>query len=77
VNEVTAVLENAGAISYRDSTITVTNRNELERLACECYAIIAREYARLIDGRDLPSPLRDVSTSVDGKSILSPPKHTA
>jgi CRP-like cAMP-binding protein len=71
-----ASLQNAGAISYGQDRIRITNRSELERLACECYWIIAREHARLIEGMDPASPLREVRMSEDGKSTLQPPTDT-
>jgi hypothetical protein len=69
-------LQNAGAISYGQDRIRVTNRSELERLTCECYWIIAREHARLIEGMEPASPLRDVRMSEDGKSTLQPPTNS-
>jgi len=73
VGEVAGTLADAGAIRYGDSKMTIVNRATLERLACECYAIIAREYARLIDGQELPNPLINLPTSDHGRSVLTPP----
>jgi CRP-like cAMP-binding protein len=41
-------LQQNGLISYRRGSITVTDRKGLEAAACECYAIITREYERLV-----------------------------
>jgi CRP-like cAMP-binding protein len=73
VNEAAGALQDAGAISYKYGKISVIDRARLEQRACECYGIIAREYARLIDGKELPQPLRDVPMSEGGQSTLKPP----
>lgn len=41
-------LQQAGIIRYNRGIITVVDRAALERSACECYAIIADEYKRLL-----------------------------
>lgn len=41
-------LQNAGLISYVNGRITVLDRADLEKRACECYGVITAEYARLI-----------------------------
>jgi CRP-like cAMP-binding protein len=41
-------LENAGAVSKSRRTIEIANRAILEKKTCECYRIIASEYARII-----------------------------
>ncbi len=41
----------AGVIRYRRGCITVLDRNQLEQRCCECYAVVKREYERL-----LPAP---------------------
>jgi signal transduction histidine kinase len=35
------------AIEYRGRTIVIADRSQLERLACECYGVLRREFARL------------------------------
>ena len=46
-------LQRAGAIRIQRGRITVLDRSKLQQRACECYAVIGREYARLIaHGRD-------------------------
>jgi CRP-like cAMP-binding protein len=77
VSEAAAVLERDGAIAYRHGHITISNRLALDAASCECYSIIAREYARLIEGRELPSPLRDLVTSANGQTRLHAPQEAA
>ncbi len=48
VTEAAHNLQRAGVIAYRRGSITVLQRCELERRACECYALIGKEYARLL-----------------------------
>ena len=43
-----AELQNAGIIKYSRGRITVLDRPALERRACECYAVVEKEYARLL-----------------------------
>jgi hypothetical protein len=35
-------------IEYRRGHITVLDRQELERLSCECYAVVKQETTRLL-----------------------------
>jgi CRP-like cAMP-binding protein len=48
VNEAAARLQKLGAILYRRGRITVLDRPMLERLCCECYAVVVNESARLL-----------------------------
>ena len=41
-------LQQAGLIRYRRGMISVLDRQGLERRACECYAVVKREYDRLL-----------------------------
>ena len=41
-------LQNLGVIEYRRGRITVLDRPKLEKLSCECYAIVKRETDRLL-----------------------------
>lgn len=48
VNEAVQKLEAAGVIGHRRQEITILDREGLERMACECYAIVRRVYERAI-----------------------------
>lgn len=43
-----ARLQRLGAIGYTDDMITILNRPQLERLSCECYAVVRGEADRLM-----------------------------
>lgn len=47
VSEAASALAKAGMIRYSRGTITVVDREGLERAACECYATVRRELDRL------------------------------
>jgi CRP-like cAMP-binding protein len=57
VTEAAGRLENAGLIRCRRGRIVVPDRRRLEARVCECYAVVAREYDRLLRP-DRPSALR-------------------
>jgi CRP-like cAMP-binding protein len=48
VTEAALKLQQAGLIRYSRGHITVLNRNGLEMRACECYAVVKKEYVRLL-----------------------------
>ena len=48
VTEGALKLQNAGLIRYARGHITVLDRQGLERRSCECYAVVKREYDRLL-----------------------------
>jgi CRP-like cAMP-binding protein len=48
VNNAAGQLQNAGIIEYHRGRITVLDRTKLEQRACECYAVVKREYDRLL-----------------------------
>jgi hypothetical protein len=41
-------LQHAGLIQYTRGRINVLNRDGLEVRTCECYAVVKREYDRLL-----------------------------
>ena len=48
VTEAAGRLHAAGLIAYRRGHMTVLDRAQLERRSCECYAVVTREYDRLL-----------------------------
>jgi CRP-like cAMP-binding protein len=52
VTEAAGHLQRAGVIRYQRGHITVLDRARLEQRTCECYAVVKREYDRL-----LPPPI--------------------
>ncbi len=48
VTEAAGQLQKAGLIRYQRGHITVTNRAGLEARSCECYAVVKKEYGRLL-----------------------------
>jgi CRP-like cAMP-binding protein len=48
VTERARKLQEAGLISYSRGHISVIDRPKLEQYACECYAVVKREYDRLL-----------------------------
>jgi CRP-like cAMP-binding protein len=48
VTEGAIKLQNAGLISYARGRITILNRKGLEERTCECYAVVKKEYDRLL-----------------------------
>jgi CRP-like cAMP-binding protein len=48
VTEAAGQLQKAGLIRYQRGHITVLDRHKLEQRACECYAVVKKEYDRLL-----------------------------
>jgi len=48
VTEAASKLQRAGLIRYKRGHITVLDREGLERRSCECYAVVKKEYDRLL-----------------------------
>jgi len=70
VTETASKLQEDGLITYDYGRITVTDRRGLEAASCECYEIIRREFARLLDGHEAPSVLEGVQTEEDGRTAI-------
>ena len=51
VTEAAGKLQDAGLIQYRRGKITVIDRPGLEARSCECYAVVKKEYDRLLPPR--------------------------
>lgn len=69
VTEAAGALQKAGLVEYGRGEMTVVDRVGLERASCECYHIIAAEFARHLDGTHAPSPLDGVQVSEHGRTI--------
>jgi CRP-like cAMP-binding protein len=54
VTEAAGKLHNLGAIHYTRGKIAVLDRPQLERLCCECYAVVKKESDRLLPRRASP-----------------------
>ena len=52
VTEAAGSLQRAGVIRYSRGRITVLNREQLEQEVCECYAVVKKEFDRLLS--DIP-----------------------
>ena len=74
VSEVASTLQADGLIEYSQGVITILDRARLEASACECYRIIAHEFARLLEGNSAESPLADVNISEHGESTAHAPE---
>ena len=70
INVAAAVLEKAGLIHYANGVLNVLNRVGLEGAACECYAIVRNEFARLQGGATMANPLADVVVSEGGLTTV-------
>lgn len=53
VTEAAGNLQRAGVIRYSRGRITVLDREQLEQDVCECYAVVKKEFERLLS--DLPA----------------------
>lgn len=51
VTEAAGKLQKLEVIAYKRGKIEVLDRAQLERLSCECYAVVKRETDRLLSGR--------------------------
>jgi CRP-like cAMP-binding protein len=79
VTDAMGILQERGTIEYAMGIVRVRDRARLEAAACECYAVIAREFDRLLDGpatdmrmetESEPGPLGGVVTSKDGQTTV-------
>ena len=57
VTEAAGKLQRAGLIRYSRGRITVLDRPRLEQEVCECYAVVKKEFDRLLDDIPLVDPL--------------------
>jgi hypothetical protein len=56
VTEAAGKLQKLGVIEYSRGQITVLDRPQLERLCCECYAVVKKESDRLLPPPHLAVP---------------------
>lgn len=55
VTEAAIELQGRGVIKYRRGHISVLDRPALEQRSCECYAVVTKEYRRLLPEPSVPS----------------------
>ena len=48
MTEAAGKLQEAGLIHYSRGRITIVNRLKLEKRVCECYAVVKKEFDRLL-----------------------------
>jgi CRP-like cAMP-binding protein len=48
VTEAAGILQAAGMIRYSRGRITILDRAKIERRVCECYAVVKKEFERLL-----------------------------
>ena len=63
VTEAAGNLQRAGLIHYSHGRITVLDRPRLEQAACECYAVVKKEFDRLLSDIPLGDPFQDFGQS--------------
>jgi hypothetical protein len=56
VTEAAGNLQAAGLIHYSRGHITVLDRPKLEKRVCECYAVVKREFDRLLPYKIAAAP---------------------
>jgi Mn-dependent DtxR family transcriptional regulator len=61
VTEAAGILQRAGLIRYSRGHITLLDRSRLEREVCECYAVVRKEFDRLLP--DFGDPFQIVGRS--------------
>ena len=76
VTEAAGNVQKAGLITYRRGHITVLDRAGLEARACECYAVVKREFDRLLPHRVEPGALTSTSPSTIHSASLQSRKGT-
>lgn len=69
VTEAAGRLQRAGFISSRRGHMAVLDRSGLEHQACECYAVVKKEWTRLLSS-ERPAPSRRKPSS--GQELLEP-----
>lgn len=70
VTEALGSFEERGMVRTRRGAIEIADRQQLERVACECYGIINSAVDIISTGEPGRSPLDEVETARDGMSIV-------
>jgi CRP-like cAMP-binding protein len=63
VTEAAGKLQRDGLISYSRGRIAVLDRPGLEKTVCECYAVVKKEFDRLLSDIPLGNPFQAVAGS--------------
>jgi CRP-like cAMP-binding protein len=69
ITEAAQKLQKLGALEYRRGEVVVLDRHKLEQLACECYAVVKKEAARLLPNLTRIGSNREAA---EGSRQLSP-----
>lgn len=51
INEVAQTMQDKGCIKYGRGIVQITDRPRLESMACECYAILRKDFANILAGQ--------------------------
>jgi hypothetical protein len=65
VTEAAGKLQSSGIIRYSRGTITVLDRPQLEARVCECYAVVKKEFDRLLNPHSDNQASRDPTAADD------------
>ena len=65
VTEAAGKLQSSGIIRYSRGTITVLDRPQLEARVCECYAVVKKEFDRLLNPHSDKQASRDPTAADD------------
>jgi CRP-like cAMP-binding protein len=73
VTEAAGKLQQANVIHYSRGRITVLDRPRLERMVCECYEVVRKEFARLLpwEGSHVPCATNDVGNAARSPADLA------
>jgi CRP-like cAMP-binding protein len=74
VTDAAGKLQKLGVIEYHRGNISVLDRSRLEKLSCECYAVVKKETDRLLP---CPRPHRDFDLPMHQPTPLRPPMQPA
>ncbi len=72
VTEAAGHLQDDGLIYYRRGHITIIDRRGLEKRVCECYAVVKKEYDRLLPYEVMLCKNRNESTTGNSSSSTPP-----